>query len=71
MVAPILVTKLYTPPLPLRVVSRTRLINLLADGLSLGHKLTLISAPAGFGKSTLIQRMDRKHEQPVVLAVIG
>jgi len=51
---PLLATKLYIPPLPPRVVARPRLIKQLTDGLSLGHKLTLISAPAGFGKSTLV-----------------
>jgi LuxR family transcriptional regulator, maltose regulon positive regulatory protein len=50
----ILATKLYISPLPPRVVARPRLIKQLTDGLSLGHKLTLISAPAGFGKSTLV-----------------
>jgi LuxR family transcriptional regulator, maltose regulon positive regulatory protein len=54
MAVPILATKLYIPPLPSRVVARPRLIKQLTDGLSLGHKLTLISAPAGFGKSTLV-----------------
>jgi LuxR family maltose regulon positive regulatory protein len=54
MAVPILATKLYIPPLPPRVVARPRLIKQLTDGLSLGHKLTLISAPAGFGKSTLV-----------------
>ncbi len=53
MVTPILVTKLYTPPLPSKVVARSRLIKQLTEGLITGHKLTLISAPAGFGKSTL------------------
>jgi LuxR family maltose regulon positive regulatory protein len=51
---PILATKLYIPPLPPKAVVRPRLVKQLADGLSLGSKLTLISAPAGFGKSTLV-----------------
>jgi LuxR family maltose regulon positive regulatory protein len=36
------------------VVARTRLIERLNEGLSAGGKLTLISAPAGFGKTTLV-----------------
>src|SRR5512138_2412822 len=54
MAVPILATKLYIPPLPLKVVSRPRLIKQLSDGLSQGQRLSLISAPAGFGKSTLV-----------------
>ncbi|MDQ2691771.1 MAG: AAA family ATPase, partial [Chloroflexota bacterium] len=52
--APILATKLYIPPPPPKVVVRTRLIERLDDGFSAGAKLTLISAPAGFGKTTLV-----------------
>jgi len=50
----ILATKLYIPRAPLKVVVRTRLIERLNEGLSAGAKLTIISAPAGFGKTTLI-----------------
>ena len=54
MSTPILATKLYVlTPRP-TVVSRPRLIEKLNAGLSMGRKLTLISAPAGFGKSTLV-----------------
>jgi LuxR family maltose regulon positive regulatory protein len=52
MAAPLLTTKLYMPPFRLESVSRPRLIARLDAGL--GHKLTLISAPAGFGKTTLL-----------------
>jgi LuxR family transcriptional regulator, maltose regulon positive regulatory protein len=52
--APILATKLYIPPPPPKVVLRTRLIERLDEGLSEGRKLSLISAPAGFGKTTLV-----------------
>jgi LuxR family maltose regulon positive regulatory protein len=52
MAIPILKTKLYIPPPPPELVSRPRLLNQLDEGLN--RKLTLISAPAGFGKTTLI-----------------
>ncbi len=45
-------TKLYIPPIPPEIVSRSRLIEHLTAGLH--RKLTLISAPAGFGKTTLL-----------------
>jgi ATP/maltotriose-dependent transcriptional regulator MalT len=49
---PILATKLYIPPPRSKIVFRPHLIERLNAGLH--HKLTLISAPAGFGKTTLI-----------------
>ena len=48
----LLATKLYIPPLRPNVVSRPRLLERLNEGLH--RKLTLISAPAGFGKTTLL-----------------
>jgi len=52
MSTPLLVTKLYVPPPRPKVISRPRLIERLDEGLH--RKLTLISAPAGFGKTTLV-----------------
>jgi LuxR family maltose regulon positive regulatory protein len=52
MSTPLLATKLYIPPPRPNVVLRPRLSERLKN--SLGRKLTLISAPAGFGKTTLI-----------------
>ncbi len=54
MAAPILATKLYIPPPRSKIVLRPRLIERLNEGLSASCKLTLISAPAGFGKTTLV-----------------
>src|SRR5438876_2494750 len=48
----ILATKLYIPPPPPKVVLRPRLSERLNEGLQ--RKLTLIAAPAGFGKTTLV-----------------
>ena len=52
MSTPILATKLYVPAPQPRVVPRPRLTERLNEGLH--RKLTLISAPAGFGKTTLL-----------------
>jgi LuxR family maltose regulon positive regulatory protein len=49
---PVLATKLYVPPLQPTIVRRPRLIERLNEGLH--RKLTLISAAAGFGKTTLV-----------------
>ncbi len=51
---PLLRTKLYIPPLRPNLIPRPRLIDRLNQGLQLSHKLALISAPAGFGKTTLV-----------------
>lgn len=47
-------TKLFAPPLRPNLVLRPRLIKRLNQGLVLGCRLTLISAPAGFGKTTVV-----------------
>src|SRR5918993_1632736 len=62
MSTPILATKLYVPPPRPRVVLRPRLIEHLNE--SLHRKLTLISAPAGFGKTTLVSEWVAGCERP-------
>jgi LuxR family maltose regulon positive regulatory protein len=54
MSTPILATKLYIPPPRAKIVLRPRLIERLDAGLTAGSRLTLISASAGFGKTTLL-----------------
>ena len=55
---PLLTTKLYIPPTRPELVPRPHLIERLNAGLWRSHgfarKLTLISAAAGFGKTTLV-----------------
>lgn len=51
---PLLEPKFNPPRLPPLLVERPRLFNQLGAGLS--HKLTLIMAPAGFGKTTLVNQ---------------
>src|SRR5256714_1929066 len=62
MPTPILATKLYIPPLRPNVVIRPRLIERLNEGLH--RKLTLIAAPAGFGKTTLVSEWVEGIERP-------
>ena len=54
MSAPLLKTKLYVPPVRSEVVSRPRLVERLTEGLRRGCRLTILSAPAGYGKTTLL-----------------
>lgn len=49
---PLLKTKLYLPSARPHRVPRVRLLERLSEGLM--HPLTLIAAPAGFGKTTLL-----------------
>ena len=58
----LLTTKLYVPPPRPNLVRRPRLIERLNAGL--GRKLTLVSAPAGFGKTTLVSKWLSGLERP-------
>lgn len=61
--APLLLTKLYVPPSRPGVVARPRLTQRLNEGLH--QPLTLISAPAGFGKTTLAAEWAAQCGRPV------
>src|SRR4051794_685366 len=60
---PILATKLYIPLPSPTVVPRPRLLEQLNAGLQ--RKLTLVSAPAGFGKTTLVSAWVADGDRPV------
>jgi len=60
---PLLQTKLYIPPLRPKLVSRPRLLERLKTGLQL--KLTLVAAPAGYGKTTLLSEGIGSSQIPV------
>ncbi len=55
-------TKLFAPPLRPNLVPRPRLIGRLNEGMH--GKLTLVSAPAGFGKTTLVLAWLDQVERP-------
>lgn len=59
---PILATKLYRPPPRAQFVLRRRLTERLNIGS--GGKLTLVSAPAGFGKTTLVSEWCSRQRAP-------
>ena len=62
---PIIATKLFMPPLRASLVHRSSLIKQLNAGLAADRRLTLISAAAGFGKTTLVSAWLAKCERPV------
>jgi LuxR family maltose regulon positive regulatory protein len=54
MTTPLLTAKLYIPPPRPNLVPRPGLFQQMDEGLRLGRRLSLVSAPAGFGKTTLV-----------------
>jgi LuxR family maltose regulon positive regulatory protein len=65
MVTSLLTTKFYRPPVSPKLVPRPHLIRRLEEGLQLGHRVTVISAPAGFGKTTLLSDWLSQTDRPV------
>lgn len=65
MPAPILATKLFIPPPWPNIVPRPRLVERLNEGLAAGRKLALISASAGFGKTTLVSEWIDRCERRI------
>ncbi|MDF2720964.1 MAG: transcriptional regulator [Paenibacillus sp.] len=59
---PIIATKLYMPGTRPKAVRRQRLIDRMQD--SLQHRLTLLSAAAGYGKTTLLSSWLEGSELP-------
>ena len=58
----LLASKFYFPPHRVNLVRRLHLLEKLDAGL--GGKLTLVSAPAGFGKTTLVSEWIRDCSHP-------
>jgi LuxR family maltose regulon positive regulatory protein len=62
MPASILATKLYLPPHREGIVARPQLTSRLTEGVS--SKMTLVSAPAGYGKTTLVSEWLHELHDP-------
>ena len=60
---PILKTKLFIPPLSEGLIARPRLTDFIDDNAA--KKVSFISAPAGFGKSTLLSEWASISDLPV------
>ena len=63
MTTQLLRTKLYIPPVRSKLVTRSQLIEKLNAGL--GGNISLISAPAGYGKTTLLSEWINQCAVPV------
>jgi LuxR family maltose regulon positive regulatory protein len=64
MLSTLLATKLHRPRPTAKLVARPRLTERLDDGLRNGHRLFLVVAPAGYGKTTLVTEWLDKTDVP-------
>ena len=67
----ILRTKLFSPPPHRNLLARPRLLSKLADVLFPEKRLTLIYAPAGFGKTTLMIDWLKQIDLPRFLTFLA
>ena len=66
----LLLTKLHRPPVTGDRIERPRLIEILNHGLA--GPLSLVTGPAGFGKSTLVSSLGRvAGQEPAASATLG
>jgi LuxR family maltose regulon positive regulatory protein len=62
----LLATKFHRPPLPTRWIHRPQLIQQLDGGLASNRQIILVSAPAGFGKtSCIVEWVNQLDHWPV------
>jgi LuxR family maltose regulon positive regulatory protein len=64
MLSTLLATKLHRPQPTSKLVARSRLTQRLDEGLRNGHRLFLVVAPAGYGKTTLVADWLDKADIP-------
>jgi LuxR family maltose regulon positive regulatory protein len=64
MLSTLLATKLHRPRPTSNLVARPRLTQRLDEGLRAGHRLSLVVAPAGYGKTTLVAGWLDKTDIP-------
>src|SRR5512147_1087719 len=62
---PLLATKISLPILRHLLVPREKVLRQLSEGVQDGHLLTLVSAPAGYGKTTTIRMWVEEAGYPV------
>ena len=61
--AQLVATKYHSPPLSLGRVPRPHLLHQLDEGVRAGQRLILVSAPAGYGKTTLLLQWSARHRR--------
>lgn len=65
----ILATKLYIPSLHPQAIQRQSILELMNIGLSIGKRLILVCAPAGYGKTTIVCEWLQKIPQACWISV--
>lgn len=70
MAAEFLATKVRVPPLGRAVLRRARLVGLL-EREGPAHRMTVVAAPAGYGKTTLLAEWARSSGLPIAWFTIG
>lgn len=71
MTTPVLSTKLFVPPQRPRAITRGRLTDVLEAGRRAGRRLSLVCAPAGFGKTTVLSQWVTDVQQQATDARIA
>lgn len=62
---PLLVSKISLPIMRHSLVPRKKVLRQLSEGVQDGHSLTLVSAPAGYGKTTTVRMWVEEAGYPV------
>ncbi len=62
---PLLVSKVSLPIMRASLVPRKKVLTRLSEGVQDGHLLTLVSAPAGYGKTTTVRMWVEEAGYPV------
>lgn len=62
---PLIATKFFPPPAPVRRVKRPHLVGRIEEGVRHQHPLILISAPAGYGKSALVAEWRESTQRKI------
>ena len=70
MVTNLFATNLRVPPAPVRAITRDHLIAALEQGIPTA-RLVVVSAPAGYGKTTLLSQWARSSQFPVAWISLG
>lgn len=65
MATQLLQTKLFIPPQRAQLVGRPHLVALVRAAVDAGHPLIVLSAPDGYGKTTLLGEWARTSDRPV------